>query len=133
MRLIASAFSFFAAVFAGGCGVASAGLAIPEIARDLPVNFAEGEQVFDARLKARFPVGTMELAVIQELERQRFLDHQGGKRFVRDVHREAACCLNRLACRLGGRERRHLEDMGHMRRAGSVRQVPTLSGYAAPG
>lgn len=77
MRLVFSAFSLLAAAFATARGVASGAAQIPEIARDLPATYTEGEQVFDARLKARFPVGTEESAVIGELKRQGFSINEG--------------------------------------------------------
>ena len=59
------------------CGVASEAAQIPEIARDLPATYTEGEQLFDARVKARFPVGIAETAIIKELERQGFSINEG--------------------------------------------------------
>ncbi|MXP29609.1 hypothetical protein GRI58_12360 [Porphyrobacter algicida] len=65
VRLIASI-----ALLAAGCG--SARSPIPEIAQGLPNNYSEGERVFDARLKARFPVGTSTNALAEELTKQGF-------------------------------------------------------------
>ena len=45
---------------------------VPEIGRDLPSNYAEGEQIFDQRIKARFPAGTDEKQAIEELQGQGF-------------------------------------------------------------
>jgi hypothetical protein len=72
-----SAFSLLAASLVTACGVASGTGQIPEITRDLPATYAEGERVFDARLKARFHVGTAESAIIEELERQGFSINEG--------------------------------------------------------
>jgi hypothetical protein len=66
-----SRFIFFFALALVGCG--SACSPIPEIGRDLPSNYLEGERVFDARLKAKFPVGTDAYALAEELKRQGFL------------------------------------------------------------
>lgn len=77
MRLVLSAFSLIATTFVTACGVSNGAAQIPEIARDLPATYAEGEQVFDERLKARFPVGTPESTIVQELERQGFTVHDG--------------------------------------------------------
>lgn len=77
MRLVFSALSLLAAAFATARGVANGAAQIPKIARDLPATYDEGERVFDARLKARFPVGTEESAVIGELERQGFSIKEG--------------------------------------------------------
>jgi hypothetical protein len=61
----------------------------PQIGRDLPSTYAEGEQVFDRRVKVRFPAGTSEQSVIAELHRQgfRLLPTREGVRdatFIRD-------------------------------------------------
>lgn len=77
MQLVRSTISMLAVVFASACGVVTGAAEIPEIARDLPTTYAEGEQVFDARLKARFPVGTAESVVIQELKGQGFTINEG--------------------------------------------------------
>ena len=77
MRLVRSVFSLIAAVLTTACGVAIGAAEIPEIARDLPATYAEGEQVFDARLKVRFPVGTTEGAIVEELKRQGFSINEG--------------------------------------------------------
>ncbi len=44
----------------------------PEIARKLPSSYTEGERVFDARLKQRFPVGTKADDVATDLRQQGF-------------------------------------------------------------
>lgn len=44
----------------------------PPIGRDLPSNYAEGERVFDERVKAEFPIGSSEAVLIKELHRQGF-------------------------------------------------------------
>ena len=72
MRPVISAFSLLAAAFVTACGVPSGRAQIPEIAQGLPPNYAEGEQVFNARLEDRFPVGTAEGALVEELKRQGF-------------------------------------------------------------
>lgn len=77
MRLMISAFSLLVASIVTACDIVSGPGQIPEIARDLPATYVEGEQVFDARLKARFPVGTAESAIIEELERQGFSINEG--------------------------------------------------------
>lgn len=43
----------------------------------MPATYVEGEKVFDARLKAHFPVGTEESAVVEELGRQGFSINEG--------------------------------------------------------
>ena len=58
-----------AAPMLAGCGAEPQ---LPEIARGLPSNYAEGEAIFDARLKSRFPVGTQEEKLVNELSRQGF-------------------------------------------------------------
>ena len=47
-------------------------LRLPPIARGMPSKYAEGKEVFDARIKARFPVGTQEEDLIAELREQGF-------------------------------------------------------------
>ncbi len=44
----------------------------PELGRDLPSNFDEGERMFDRRVKAQFPVGSLEAEVVDQLRRQGF-------------------------------------------------------------
>lgn len=44
----------------------------PALGRDLPSNYAEGERVFDARVKAKFRAGTSEAHLVEELQRQGF-------------------------------------------------------------
>ncbi|WP_263588941.1 hypothetical protein [Sphingopyxis sp. GC21] len=77
MRLMISAFSLLAASIVITCVIASGMERIPEITRDLPATYAEGGPIFDARLKARFPLGTAENAIIEELERQGFSIKEG--------------------------------------------------------
>ena len=77
MRLVRSAFSLLAVAFTTACGVASGAAGVPEIARDLPATYAEGEKIFDSRLKARFPVGTSETDIVEELKRQGFSINEG--------------------------------------------------------
>ncbi len=72
MRHVISAFSLLAAAFVTACGMPSGRAQIPEIAQGLPSNYAEGEQVFNSRLEARFPVGTAEDALVEELKLQGF-------------------------------------------------------------
>lgn len=72
MRFVPITFSLLAAVFATACEGRNGAPEIPAIARDLPATYTEGEQVFDTRLKARFPVGTSESAMVKELKRQGF-------------------------------------------------------------
>lgn len=72
MRPVISAFSLLAAAFVTACGLPIGRAQIPEIAQGLPPNYAEGEQVFNARLEDRFPVGTAEGALVEELKRQGF-------------------------------------------------------------
>lgn len=45
----------------------------PTIGRELPSNYAEGQKIFDARLKSRFPVGTPEERLVEELGEQGFV------------------------------------------------------------
>jgi hypothetical protein len=69
----------------------------PEIGRDLSSNYADGKKVFEARLKARFPVGTSEQALLDELRRQgfeRLPDHPGLGDF-----KSATFCRNELIFR----------------------------------
>ena len=44
----------------------------PALGRDLPSNYAEGERVFDERVKARFPIGMSEAELIKDLASQGF-------------------------------------------------------------
>lgn len=44
----------------------------PVIGRDLPSNYAEGEKVFNDRVKAKFPIGMSEAELLKELRRQGF-------------------------------------------------------------
>lgn len=44
----------------------------PEIARGLPSTYTDAEPIFDARLKARFPPGTTEHKLLDELGQQGF-------------------------------------------------------------
>jgi hypothetical protein len=44
----------------------------PLLGRNLPSTFSEGEKVFDKRVKERFPIGTSETSVVDELEGQGF-------------------------------------------------------------
>ncbi len=44
----------------------------PAFARDLPSNYAEGERVFDKRVKATFPTGMCEDDLVGELRRKGF-------------------------------------------------------------
>ena len=45
---------------------------LPPLARDLPARVTEAEPLFDARVKARYPVGSSEEAVMAELGAQGF-------------------------------------------------------------
>jgi len=45
---------------------------VPDLGRDLPPNFSDGERVFDQRVKARFPIGMSESELIAELQREGF-------------------------------------------------------------
>ena len=45
---------------------------VPEIGRELPTDQAEANEAFDQRIKRRFPVGTDERRLVQELNRQGF-------------------------------------------------------------
>lgn len=44
----------------------------PPIGRGLPPEFAKANPIFDEHVKARFPVGSSEAAMIAELRRERF-------------------------------------------------------------
>jgi hypothetical protein len=44
----------------------------PPIGADLPTNIQEANSAFDERVKARFPPGSAESALTQELARERF-------------------------------------------------------------
>lgn len=51
----------------------------PELASGLPRKYSEGEAIFDARVKQRFPPGTAEHILMAELARQGFeLDKSAG-------------------------------------------------------
>ncbi|MBV9884210.1 MAG: hypothetical protein JO276_14465 [Sphingomonadaceae bacterium] len=68
----------------------------PEIGRDLPSNYAEGEKVFDARVKASFPIGMSVEALLAELRRQGFgLLPEAGLDSVSDAtfYRDELVCL----------------------------------------
>lgn len=62
------------AVMLAACGAETpdCGADLPEIARGLPPDFAEGEAVLNARLRSRFPIGTPEKALVAELRKQGF-------------------------------------------------------------
>ena len=45
---------------------------VPEIGRNLPSNYAQANAVFDKRVRTRFPVGTDETRLSEELNRQGF-------------------------------------------------------------
>ena len=45
----------------------------PALGRGIPSNYAEGEKVFDARVKAKFPTGTSEARLVEELQNQGFV------------------------------------------------------------
>lgn len=53
--------------YLAGCGPRT-----PEISKDLPSNYAEGQRVFDARVRKRFPLGSPETELVAELRRQGF-------------------------------------------------------------
>ncbi len=44
----------------------------PEIGRGLPTGYAEGERLFDRRVKEMFPIGTSEERLLEELQKQGF-------------------------------------------------------------
>lgn len=44
----------------------------PALGRNLPSNYAEGEKVFDARVKARFPKGMPEGDLVRDLRSEGF-------------------------------------------------------------
>ena len=54
-----------------GCG-----RPVPELGRDLPANYAEGERLFNARLQARFPSGSDAGTVAETLRQQGFTVQQ---------------------------------------------------------
>ena len=58
--------------FAVLLAVTACGSKVPELAQDLPSNYAEGQQVFDARLKAKFPPGTDEAKLVEALKNDGF-------------------------------------------------------------
>jgi hypothetical protein len=45
---------------------------VPLIGKGLPSNFQEADGVFNARVKARFPIGSAESDLLKELETERF-------------------------------------------------------------
>jgi hypothetical protein len=47
--------------------LSACGSKVPQLARDLPSTYTEGEKVFDARLKAKFPPGTDEDKLVEAL------------------------------------------------------------------
>jgi hypothetical protein len=54
------------------CALIGCGANPPEIARDLPRDYAQGERVFEDRLKQRFPISSNEADLVAELMRQGF-------------------------------------------------------------
>ena len=44
----------------------------PRLGHDLPRTFSEGERVFDQRVKAQFPIGSSERAMVDHLRGQGF-------------------------------------------------------------
>lgn len=62
--------ALFLSSLLGACGSAL-GLT-PEIGRDLPATYAEGEVVFNQRIRQRFPLGSSEASMVSELQRQGF-------------------------------------------------------------
>ena len=71
----------FSALFLAALSLAACCARVPEIARDLPTNYAAGEKVFDARLKAKFPAGADVRTLAGTLEAQGFTvrtDDRGG-------------------------------------------------------
>ena len=49
---------------------------IPPLGRHLPQKYIEGENVFDQRVRARFPIGSVECDMVNQLEIQGFsIDH----------------------------------------------------------
>ena len=62
----------------------------PPIARELPGSLARARELFDQRVKARFPVGPAESQMIAELRRERFEVHEpsdssGRSKAIRDI------------------------------------------------
>ena len=67
--------------------LAGCGRAVPELARGLPAEYAEGKKIFDARLKARFPMGSDARAMAETLRQQGFavlVTPQGGSAHFSD-------------------------------------------------
>jgi len=56
----------------GGSLLSGCGSGGPEIGRGLPAKYAEAEPLFDQRVKDRFPLGTDEKRLIEELKNQGF-------------------------------------------------------------
>jgi hypothetical protein len=54
-------------LLASGCAVR-----IPEIGRDLPADFVDANHAFGARVQGRFPIGSSEVALIDELKHEGF-------------------------------------------------------------
>lgn len=71
MRLIALTL-FVIAIAAFGSFVVFGQRQPPVIGRDLPATYAEGEKVFDARIKAHYPVGGDPKIMANDLRRQGF-------------------------------------------------------------
>lgn len=68
-------------ILAALLALAGCGQAVPELARGLPAEYAEGAKIFDARLKARFPAGSDAGAMAETLRQQGFavlVTAQGG-------------------------------------------------------
>ena len=60
-------------IVAASLSMALAGCAFPPpLGSHLPHTFAEADPAFDARVRARFPIGTEEAVVVRELVRERF-------------------------------------------------------------
>lgn len=60
------------ALFTVALSLVACGPKLPEIVRDLPSNYAEGQQVFSSRLKTRFPIGSQEGNLIEILRNDGF-------------------------------------------------------------
>ena len=91
----------------------------PTLGRGLPSNYAEGEKVFDRRVKARFPKGMLEADLVAELRDQGF-----------SVGRDSADCKS--ATKPRGIIFRTLWSVRWRARADRVEEVWGVYGVIAP-
>jgi len=92
----------------------------PALGRGLPSNYAEGEKMFDARVKAMFPVGTPEARLVDALRRQGFA--------VESAHRPDC----RSATVMKGLVFRHIWSVRWRSAEGRVEDIRGVYGVIAP-